>query len=160
MTELLPNLFLFYNGPRCGASAPDHLHFQAGLRGIVPLERDFKLIDNKKFIVKTYTILTSTPDESTRQFHSLYESLPIHKGNTEPMMNLLAWYDVKEQQFVSIVIPRRKHRPDCYSAEGEAKCLVSPGALDMGGLIITPRKEDFDRMNPELMHNILSEVGL
>lgn len=157
MTELLPDLFLFYNGPRCGASAPDHLHFQAGQRGIVPLERDFKFKD-MDYVVKTHVIVATTPENSIRQFHSLYDTMPIPQGDTEPMMNILAWYET--QRFVSIIIPRRKHRPDCYSAEDEAKCLVSPGALDMGGLIITPRKEDFDRMTPERMRSILCEVGL
>lgn len=161
MTQMLPDLFLFYNGPRCGASAPDHLHFQAGQRGIVPLERDFHHIhETKNYIIKTHTILAATPEESTRQFHSLYDTLPMHKDETEPMMNLMAWYEEEARRFVSIIIPRRKHRPNCYSAEGKAKCLVSPGALDMGGLVITPRREDFDRMTPELMLSILSEVGL
>ena len=88
----------------------------------------------------------------------MYDTLPFDAESGEPMMNLLCWYE--KETFVTIVIPRRKHRPDCYSAEGEAKCLVSPGALDMGGLIITPRKEDFERMTPELAQQILSEVAL
>ena len=29
---------LFYNGPKCGASAPDHHHFQVAPRGLMPLE--------------------------------------------------------------------------------------------------------------------------
>lgn len=167
MSGLLPSLFLFYNGPRCGASAPDHLHFQAGSRGIVPLERDFKSSDTtsgiselRGYLVRGWVIQAATPEESGHLFSSLYETMPIPEGDTEPMMNLLAWYATEAQHFVTIVIPRRKHRPLCYSAEGEEKCLVSPGALDMGGLIITPRAEDFGRMTPELAQQILSEVGL
>lgn len=167
MTRLLPSLFLFYNGPRCGASAPDHLHFQAGSRGIVPLERDFKSSDTtsgiselRGYLVRGWVIQAATPEESGHLFSSLYETMPIPEGDTEPMMNLLAWYDTEARCYVTIVIPRRKHRPMCYSAEGEGKCLVSPGALDMGGLIITPRAEDFGRMTPELAQQILQEVGL
>ena len=167
MAKLLPSLFLFYNGPRCGASAPDHLHFQAGQRGIVPLERDFHRFDTRSgicelqgYVVRAWAILSSTAEESERLFQTLYDTLPYDEESGEPMMNLLAWYEAEEKTFVSIVIPRRKHRPDCYSAEGEAKCLISPGALDMGGLIITPRLEDFERMTPERAQQILSEVGL
>ena len=62
--------------------------------------------------------------------------------------------------YVFAVIPRRKHRPDCYTAEGDAQYIISPGALDMAGLIITPRKEDFERLDADTLHEIISEVGI
>ena len=80
------------------------------------------------------------------------------------MMNILAWNMTSKsdgnKRIVSIVIPRKKHRPNCYYSEGEDKCLVSPGALDMSGLIITPRKEDFLKMDITLAVNIIQECGI
>lgn len=168
MAELLPSLFLFYNGPRCGASAPDHLHFQAGQRGIVPLERDFSqqyhphvlgISPLQNYLVPAWSILASTPEESNRLFLSLYNSMPSDKESGEPMINILCWYEADEKVFITIVIPRHKHRPDCYYAENGEKYLISPGAIDMGGLIITPRKEDFDRLTAEQVGHILKEVA-
>lgn len=170
LTQLLPNLFLFYNGPRCGASAPDHLHFQAGERGIVPLERELhqmlptasriQQIDN--YVVPAYVISAGSAEESAERFHQLYDTMPVPDGDWEPMMNILAWQETTADgtQLISVVIPRTKHRPNCYSAEGDNQFLISPGALDMGGLIITPRREDFDRMTAERAQQILSEVAL
>lgn len=172
----LPDLFVFYNGPRCGASAPDHLHFQAGQRGIVPLQRDFnkvyrsrlKATDNvglyqlKGYVVPAFVLLTQTVEDSCRLFHKLYVLMPLPKEDWEPMMNILSWVETAEDriQFITIVIPRSKHRPDCYSAEEPVRCLVSPGALDMAGLLITPRLEDFNGMTAERAQQILREVAL
>lgn len=171
MTALLPGLFLFYNGPRCGASAPDHLHFQAGQRGIVPVERDFGLLYRPKgcgegvfplcgYVVNGWVIVAKSAEESEKLFGTLYDTMPQDNERGEPMMNVLAWYEEEEGTYISLILPRCKHRPDCYWAEGVEKCLVSPGALDMGGLVITPRKEDFERMTPERLVTILREVGL
>jgi hypothetical protein len=147
MTALLPGLFLFYNGPRCGASAPDHLHFQAGQRGIVPVERDFGLLYRPKgggegvfplcgYVVKGWVIVAKSAEESEKLFGTLYDTMPQDDESGEPMMNVLAWYEEEEGTYISLILPRCKHRPDCYWAEGVEKCLVSPGALDMGGLVI------------------------
>ena len=84
--------------------------------------------------------------------------MTVEKGDTEPMMNIVCWrtgYD-----YLTVVFPRRKHRPDCYGAEGESRMMVSPGALDMAGLIITPRKDDFERITPELAEGIIKEVAI
>lgn len=170
MAEQLTGLFLFYNGPRCGASAPDHLHFQAGRRAVVPLERDFNRFYRPQsttdgiyvlsnYCVEAWCIVAGSAEESERLFLSLYDRLPMDVESGEPMMNLLAWFEEADKQWVSIVIPRTKHRPACYTADGDAQCLVSPGALDMAGLIITPRKEDYDRMTADKAVGILQEVG-
>ncbi len=159
MVELLPDLMVFYNGPSCGASAPDHLHFQAGDRIIgEPFSHAVKIV-------------AQTPEESNERFQHLYASLPCPEDQPEPMMNILAWKEKTNAsvedgataqngttQLVTYVIPRGKHRPDCYFAVGEKQMLVSPGALDMAGLVITPREVDFRRMTPELAASILREV--
>lgn len=148
MVEQLPGLMVFYNGPSCGASAPDHLHFQAGDRIIAePFSPSVKIV-------------ARTPAESDAQFQQLYESLPCPEGQPEPMMNILAWMEEVNGTitFVTYVILRKKHRPDCYYADDETQILVSPGALDMAGLLITPRESDFLRMTPTLAVNLLNEV--
>lgn len=146
--DRLNGMFIFYNGPLCGASAPDHMHFQAGPRDA--FEMNFHSLHHE--------LRGSNIEKMEEKFRQIYDSLPIPDGQTEPMMNVIAWKEGEE--FVCIVIPRSKHRPDCYNAEGEEKLLVSPGALDMAGLIITPREEDFHKIHAELAINIIKEVGM
>ena len=173
--ERYPDLTVFYNGPRCGASAPDHLHFQAGTSGIVPLQAEWQRLSRTlspvitingeegiwsigDYPVPALLIRSRTLENDERLFRKLYKVMTVEKGDTEPMMNIVCWrtgYD-----YLSVVFPRRKHRPDCYGAEGESRMMVSPGALDMAGLIITPRKDDFERITPELAEGIIKEVAI
>lgn len=170
-----PQLMIFYNGPKCGASAPDHLHFQAGTSGILPLQRDWQrlretsvpllklngtegIYEIKDYICPAFAIVSQTEMNNVKLFSYLYEALPLKDDETEPMMNIVAWRS--EEGFVSVVFPREKHRPDCYSVEGEAQCLVSPGSLDMAGLLILPRQWDFEQMTAERAEAILREVSL
>ncbi|MBW4761297.1 DUF4922 domain-containing protein [Prevotella melaninogenica] len=170
-----PQLMVFYNGPKCGASAPDHLHFQAGTSGILPLQRDWqrlyetslpllKLNDTegiyeiKDYICPALAIVSHTEKHDVELFSRLYEALPLKEDETEPMMNIVAWRN--GDAFISVVFPREKHRPDCYSADGEAQCLVSPGSLDMAGLMILPRQSDFEEMTSERAKAVLREVSL
>ncbi|MFS6558401.1 DUF4922 domain-containing protein, partial [Parabacteroides distasonis] len=105
------------------------------------------------FVIKSLTV-----ESDAELFGLLYQALPLLPGDTEPMMNIVAWRN--ESETVTVVLPRKKHRPDCYNAEGDNKLLVSPGALDMGGLIITPRQEDFHKMTTDKAVAILQEVAL
>lgn len=89
------------------------------------------------FIVPAFVIISKSEDSDEALFRRLYKSMPVRGDETEPMMNIIAWR--KGDEFISVVIPREKHRPGAYFAEGEAQVMVSPGALDMSGLIITPR---------------------
>jgi len=178
----LPQMMVFYNGAQSGASAPDHLHLQAVGRGCVPLERDWEesyqpylkslaeetgtaLSLLEKYAVPVFVIESTNIGVASLQFAKLYEGL-CTEGCTseEPMMNVLCWQrqqDAAAQaQLVAVIIPRSKHRPDCYFKTGAEQCLVSPGALDMGGLLITPREEDFLKMDVNLALQILQEVGI
>lgn len=191
----MPDYLLFYNGARCGASAPDHAHLQAGDRGVVPLERDWKFFENR--LEKIYPLQVAEEAELEDKgytaksvglyllrgyacpafvlqgglaegeyflFNKLLNALPVEEGQTEPDVNILAWRQsgglADEDSVVMVLFPRRKHRPDCYFAEGRQQCIVSPGALDMGGLLITPREEDFKRMTLKMAVSILREVTL
>lgn len=171
-----PDLTVFYNGPRCGASAPDHAHFQAGTSGFLPLQREWQRLcrnlvpvveedgeGNGVWQVADYPcaallIRTAAREAGERLFGYVYDALPQGEDETEPGMNIVAWRT--SDGYVSVILPRSKHRPACYSAEGANKFLISPGALDMAGLIITPREEDYSRLTPEKALAILREVSL
>ena len=175
LLSLHSELMVFYNGPKCGASAPDHLHFQAGTSGVLPLQTNWQrlsrsltdvisLNDEEKisvlsdFLVPAFVIISKSEDSDEELFHRLYRSMPMRGDESEPMMNIIAWR--KGDEFISVVIPREKHRPDAYFAEGEAQMMVSPGALDMAGLIITPREEDFGKINLDKATALLRECGI
>lgn len=146
--DRLDCMFIFYNGPFCGASAPDHMHFQAGPKEQLP----------NACLTKYYELRANNKDEMMILFRKVYDSFPVITGELEPRINVLTWKE--NDEWVSIVIPRTKHRPSCYEAEGEEKMLVSPGALDMSGLMIIPRVEDFNRLNSELVESIIKECGV
>lgn len=154
---------VFYNGPKCGASAPDHLHLQAGLAEGVPLveyakqlpETDAAYQAIAPFGYRAY--LVHDAEEHTA-FEHLYATLPILEDEYEPRMNVVAYR--QGSQVKLLVIPRHAHRPRCYNAEGEERYLISPGALDMCGLIVTPRSEDYNRLTPIKAMEILCEVGV
>ena len=171
------DLTLLYNGPQCGASAPDHAHLQAISTGLLPLQNSWqRLSRNLSEVIKTdddngiwqvvdypsaaFVIKTNNMQTAERLFRRLYDTLklPLLSGSPEPMMNIIMW-SAGDQMF-SVVLPRRKHRPDCYTAEGDAQFVISPGAVDMGGLIITPREEDFRKLTAEQMIAIYQEISL
>ena len=118
----------------------------------------------RNYLCPGIVIITRTPHANKLLFEKLYRSLPVREGETEPMMNILAWSQSGategDERVVSVIIPRAKHRPDCYFKEGDEQVLVSPGALDMGGMLITPRKCDYDKMNAELAKSIIQECGI
>ena len=195
MAWAMPGYVFIYNGAFCGASAPDHAHFQAGRRGRVPLERDWKRYENSLeklyplrgkeeaeleelgytekcggiyllhgYACPAFVIRTHHTDGSFPLFHKMFGLLPVRPGHYEPDVNVLAWrqqgFGADADELVVAVFPRAKHRPACYTAAGDAQIRVSPGAIDMGGCLITPRAEDFKRMTPELAEQILKEVAL
>ena len=170
-----PQMMVFYNGPKCGASAPDHAHFQGGTSGVLPLQmswgrlsRDLKPVfslnaEESISLIEEYPcpafLIHSKSDYADEQmFIRLYEALPVPEGEPEPMLNIVSWRH--EADYYSVIFPRQKHRPDCYYKEGDEQFIISPGALDMAGFIVTPRKEDFERITPEIALGILNEVSL
>ena len=170
-----PELMVFYNGPKCGASAPDHAHLQAGTSGRLPLQMSWQRLsrnltllislndDENISLIDEYPcpallIRSHTPYGDEQLFLRLYEALPMQDDNAEPMMNIVSWRC--DDEYLSVVFPRGKHRPDCYYAQGNDQYIISPGALDMAGLIITPRQEDFERLTSEKALSILNEVSL
>ena len=194
MTWDMPSHIVFYNGPLCGASCPDHCHLQAGARGVLPIERDWKEYEGsltklypltgaqeaeldegsdtkrsglyllKAWVCPVFVIRSLSYKLDRVLCERLYNALPVISGEWEPRMNVVCWKQTgsagRPDELVALVFPRKKHRPDCYSATGDNQILVSPGALDMGGLIITPREEDFRKMTAEKAGDILREVTM
>lgn len=163
----LPGYTVFYNGPRCGASAPDHMHFQAGNSDFLPIWQALDAAPLRTMAddgagtrlsvctalpVNVFVVDAATPEAGERMFDRLYRVLP--EGEEEPMMNLLA------AGSRLVVVPRKRHRPSFYGTEGEGCMLLSPASVDMGGAFITPRREDFDRLDAQLLARVFDELCL
>jgi hypothetical protein len=175
--EMAPRYTLVYNGPRCGASAPDHLHLQAGLRHFMPLEseldparragedllaeRNGVRITTLPGMLRTFLLLESErrgPLEG--EFERVVEAYRrvAGDGEEEPMMNLLCWHE--NGRWVLALFARAKHRPSFFFAEGEERFLLSPAAVDMGGVCTLPLERDFVAITREHLLRMLEEVSL
>jgi ATP adenylyltransferase/5',5'''-P-1,P-4-tetraphosphate phosphorylase II len=168
----LQDYVIFYNGPQCGASAPDHFHFQAGNRTFLPIEADFEMGRSTRLLsysgsVSTWSwknylrgILTLSSDSKAdlvTSFDSILEKFSrIQAERAEPMLNCLALF--QKGKWIIHFIPRKLHRPSHYFAEGDAKIIFSPASVDIGGVLITPREEDFNRLNESIVADIFSQV--
>lgn len=177
----------FYNGPKCGASAPDHHHFQAAGRGLMPLENDVdRLLDSigkdcdvydntlpveyvasiqdadlfhySRFTTGIFVLRARTAKSSAKLFYRLLDCAPAAEGDSEPMFNLFTYYSKGEYR--SIVVFRSAHRSHHYFSDGPDHLVMSPGCADMAGVFITPMKEDFDKLDSAMLSGLLSEVSL
>ncbi len=168
---------LIYNGPACGASAPDHFHFQAGRKNSMPIEDDYHQLKNEygKFILEDEELMVTSVDDGLRRFliieskkekkiikafkifYKVYAE--ISSTSAEPMFNIISTYNV-EYGWSLIFFLRDKHRPELFYSKGEDRLLISPAAVDLGGLLIAPREKDFERINKDLIKIIFNEVSL
>lgn len=167
----LPDFVIFYNGPQCGASAPDHAHFQAGCKGAMPLCGEIAhattqlMADGDEGFIgfvdmlgrNLFTIETSTQRAAERFALRLVDLLPVPVGADEPMVNVLCWWDTIDRVWRLVIFPRRKHRPACYG-EGEGRLLVSPASVDMGGLWAVPERKDFESLTAPQVQAIFDEL--
>ena len=174
MARALPGFVVFYNGPECGASAPDHLHFQAGNRGFLPIERDManlrlcqRQAESDGFELWLWSNygrgIITLKGSDTAVMDSFFSAFlqrfaVLQPERPEPMLNILAYSD--GEGLVVHIIPRRKHRPACYFAEGDERILLSPASVDMGGVCITPREEDYTMISASDIESIYREVCL
>lgn len=178
LTRLLSKRYtLAYNGPFCGASAPDHLHFQAGMKNFMPVENDIQQMKNEfgKLILDEELISMSFIDDDLRKIifiesadphlientfekiYSLYENITV--AVPEPLMNIICSYD-KISGWNVIIFLRNKHRPESFYKKDPDRMLISPAAIDLGGILVTPREEDFVKTNKEFIDQIFNEVSL
>jgi hypothetical protein len=175
MTRLLPTFTLFYNGPLCGASAPDHFHFQAAQKGVMPVDTEVEQLtrDQKNIIIDKEDFTAFTIPGYLRNcivmesgwkepidyfFAQLTKTLPWNDEAGEPLMNLIASFN--EGIYRLIVFPRKAQRPSCYYREGIDRIVVSPASVELGGIIVTPREEDFQRITIEDLEVIFGEISL
>ena len=169
----------FYNGPKSGASAPDHFHFQACPRNLMPLERRVDCLlgskekDNLRYLtglkearlyhLEGYTrgvfvLHASTAKSQAKLFYRLLDCAPIKDGDSEPRINVISWHT--EGEYRTVVVFREKHRSHHYFSDGPDHLAMSPGCADMGGIFVAPRKEDFDKVDSGLLGRVVDEVSL
>lgn len=173
----LSDFVLFYNGPRCGASAPDHMHFQAGNKGFMPLcdevmdeslwTMEQRLLDSKEGFLgftgqlgrNLFFIKASERVVASLLYARLQLAMLMASDNPaeEPMQNILCWYE--DGNYCVVVFPRAKHRPDCYG-EGEGQFLISPASVDMGGVWAVPVEKDYETITVEQVQAIYDELCL
>ena len=167
----------FYNGPKSGASAPDHHHFQGAPKGLMPLENDVNAsVDNpdvleyvtsvqdaslyhyKKFTSGVFFLRAETSKSAAKLFYRLLDCADILEGDSEPRINLFSWW--QDGEYRSIVVFRTSHRSHHYFSEGPDHLTMSPGCADMGGVFIVPIPEEYDKITSELLTELVEEVSI
>ena len=165
---------VFYNGPECGASAPDHLHFQAGENGFLPVETEFeslKMDDSNlllefnstkiwafdNYLRKMISVETASIIEGAKAIEQIYSQFQLlQPEKIEPMLNVLCYFS--KGKWTIHLFPRKMHRPFQFFESGEKQLLISPASVDFGGVFITPRKEDFEKITKADIADIFSQV--
>ncbi len=166
---------VFYNGPKCGASAPDHMHFQAGNNDFLTIWNALASASLRTVATEgasTLSVCTELPlnvfvldadvsdlGSAENLFERLYNAMPMAEDNSEPMMNVLAEATANGRVRV-VVIPRKRHRPSFYGTEGEGTMLLSPASVDMGGVFITPLEKDFNTLDADTVTRVFDELCL
>lgn len=169
----LRNYSIIYNGPKCGASAPDHMHFQAIKRSSLPIEENIRRASKEiimqrqnttlyalnDYMTSVLIIASSNVQEAAWTFNHLYEQLEVKEGDSEPMMNVVAWVNDDNVSYTCIFL-RKELRPSCFYAEGDANILISPATVEMAGLFITPLEKDYEKVTAADLETILKEVSI
>ena len=178
LAEAMPEMSIFYNGPMCGASAPDHMHFQAVPRHSMPIEDHFDTNYANAVLVQESDLqshlatlekvlsMASIP-ENASQTGSLTAGAS-HTEEWEPRWNIISWYEpasspnsliASSPKFNTIVFFRRESRPQCFFAPENERILFSPGTVEMGGIGIVANRDSFDRITPEVLRSMIQEVA-
>ena len=178
LAQAMPEMSIFYNGPMCGASAPDHMHFQAVPRHSMPIEDHFDTNYANAVLVQESDLQSHlTALEKVLSKASIPEnasqtgSLTAGASRTEewePRWNIISWYEPESSpnsliasspKFNTIVFFRRESRPQCFFAPENERILFSPGTVEMGGVGIVANRESFDRITPEVLRSMIQEVA-
>ena len=170
LAQAMPEMSIFYNGPMCGASAPDHMHFQAVPRHSMPIEDHFSTnyanavlvqesdLQSHLAALKKVLSMASIPENASQT-----GSLTAGASRTEewePRWNIISWYEpASSPKFNTIVFFRRESRPQCFFAPENERVLFSPGTVEMGGVGIVANRESFDRITPEVLRSMIQEVA-
>jgi hypothetical protein len=174
VADLGPDWAILYNGARCGASAPDHLHFQACPLGRMPIGREIE--EEKRWVSmrKAGGVTLCRAMNLGREALILEGNDPARVGNIfrtftaslrkmmsiaeEPMLNIAGF--CRGGHWRLLIFPRQKHRPDAFFRQGVDRVVVSPGIIDMGGTLITPIERDFERLDAAAVEHVYREVSL
>lgn len=168
----------FYNGPESGASAPDHMHFQACPQGLTPLQnrvdellaagddntldyltnvKEARLFHLNEYARGVFVLCGATAKSTAKLFYRLLDCAPVPDGSSEPKMNIIAW--CHEGEYRTAVIFRERHRPHNYSSSGADHLAMSPGCADLAGVYVTTREEDFGKLDAGLLSQVVREVA-
>ncbi len=170
----LNDFTLFYNGPKCGASAPDHCHFQAVIKNSLPVENEFNVLENKfsetlfqnerlkviaveNYLRRFIAIVSEDKMQIEKKFQQIYQNL-FAGSDEEPMLNILS--SSQDGKWRVIIFPREKQRPSHFFKTGEKQITVSPAAVEMGGVLVLPNEEDFLKITKKEIEEIYDEVTL
>ncbi|MEA4975579.1 MAG: DUF4922 domain-containing protein [Paludibacter sp.] len=170
LAQTLNDFVVFYNGPKCGASAPDHIHFQAGNKGFLPLEKEALTVKRELVLATDELLCFTLPDyhrnviviESANRneiemlFNRIYTVLEIKDGEKEPMLNIVTWFE--NGKWITCIFPREVHRPGCYFAEGDKNILLSPASVDLSGVCVLPLEKDFEKITADDIKTVFSEI--
>jgi ATP adenylyltransferase/5',5'''-P-1,P-4-tetraphosphate phosphorylase II len=173
LAQVMERFTVFYNGPECGASAPDHLHFQAGESSFMPVTDEFEHIKSSgrilfpgektsvwafnNYLRKMISVETTSMEEGLKAIDLYYKHFAaMQPEKIEPMMNALCSFS--NGKWTIHLFPRKAHRPSQFYEKGEKQLLISPGSVDFGGVFILPRREDFDKISKENIVDILAQV--
>jgi ATP adenylyltransferase/5',5'''-P-1,P-4-tetraphosphate phosphorylase II len=181
LAKVMDEYLIFYNGPKCGASAPDHMHFQAGTKDFLPLVNDYnqlkethvqllkstdqsQLLQMKNYGRTVFVIESINSESAQEMFQKIYEHpsspLATRETNTtkdEPMLNIVCTFD--DNQWTIFILPRKAFRPWQYNAEGAQQLLISPATVEMCGIFITPIEAHFDKITKKDIEDILNQVS-
>lgn len=173
LAKTLPGYTLFYNGPMCGASAPDHMHFQAVPKGSLPLQQTCSngvysellwqqgttsISAISRYARGAYLLQSDKQEDMQQYFGRIYALAPMHEAEWEPRMNIVSWYE--QGLYNTLVLLREESRPACFFAEGEEQILISPASVEMSGIAIVSSMESFERITAEKLRDIILEVSL
>lgn len=174
IAESLPGMAVFFNGARAGASAPDHLHLQAVLKDELPLLRLVEKIHKSwksDILTSAQTVLdlpfyfisgiVSNDTDGIKYLKAAFAYCGIYdkdSSDRRELLNAFFWIDANGL-LRYVIVPRKAHRPECFYLEGDANRMVSPGSIDMAGLIITPREDDFRILSENEIRRIYSDVA-
>jgi hypothetical protein len=175
LAKSLPGFTIFYNGPKSGASAPDHFHFQAGTNGYMPVDAEIMKIKLRYGLylssddcdiwkindgIRKFILLESSEKESIiERFHLIFEQLKT-KTNSQDEPGLNIHCSFKENKWHVLIFARSRHRPWHYDALGKDNFLFSPASVDMGGLLVIPRQKDFKKINKLLAIDMMKQIGI
>jgi len=159
LAAALPGYFVIYNGPECGASAPDHMHFQAGSRVLFPIEKETTGLTGVTALNYGRNVFLLRGRELYALIHRMDHAIDLlaeATGKTaEPLVNIAVFHE--KEEWVTYLFPRGKHRPEVFHT---GELTVSPASIDLCGIFVVPLAHDFEKITGDAIAAIFREVTL